>query len=88
MKTSKNEMIHIGPDWALKGDELCLTLYKRRINDKGVEQWDAKGYYPDFHQAYKAMVQKEIGPLNNIKNIIMAIDNLRDFMRSRSIPKD
>ena len=85
MKTSKNEMIHIGADWGLQGDSMCITLYKRRITEKGQEQWDAIGFYPNFHDAYKAMVQKEIGPLNNVEKIIKAIDNLYDFVRSRSI---
>ena len=85
VKASKNTMIHIGPDWAVQGDEDCLTLYRRRINKKGKEQWDAKGYYSDYHELYRAMVRKEIGPLNNIESIIKAIDNLHDFIASNSI---
>ena len=74
-------MIHIGVDWALQGDETCITLYKRRVTEKGAEQYDAKGYYKDFHQAYKAMVIKEIGPLNNVESIIKAIDGLYDELQ-------
>jgi len=85
MKRSKNEMIHIGADWALQGDETCITLYKRRVTEKGAEQYDAKGYYNDFHEAFKAMVIKEIGPLNNVENIIKAIDGLHDTIES--LPK-
>ena len=85
MKQSKNEMIHIGDGWALQGDEVCITLYKRRVTDKGKEQYDPKGYYNNYHEAYRAMVNKEIGPLNNVEKIIKAIDNLYDYVRPNSI---
>lgn len=80
MKTSKNKMIHIGADWSLQGDETCIILYKRRINKKGQEQWDAKGYFTDFRQALKKMIDMEIGPLNVVESIVTAIDNLRDHI--------
>ena len=85
MKASKNTMIHIGPDWAVQGDDLCLTLYKRRINKKGKEQWDSKGYYPDFQQLLKALVRMEINPINNIEFIVKAIDNLHEYIASKFI---
>ena len=83
MKISKNEMIHIGDSWALRGDKYCLTLYKRYVSKHGKEYFKEDGHYPDFHTAYRAMVNKEIMPLNNIKSIIIAVDNLLEFANQR-----
>jgi len=87
MKDGKDEMIHVGPNYALQGDSLCITLYKRRVTKKGKAQFDAVGYFVDFKQALKRMVDMDIGPLNNIESIVAAVDNLRehiDFVFSRS----
>ena len=82
MKSSKDNMIHIGPDYAIRGDRLCLTLLKRRITEKGKAQWDAIGYYSDYKYALKRMVDYEIGPLNVIEDIVKAVDNLREHIDS------
>jgi len=85
MKESKDNMIHIGADWALQGDEICITLYKRRVSGKGKEQYDARGYYNDFHEAYKAMIKKSIGPLNNVEMILKVLDAVCDEIQK--LPK-
>jgi hypothetical protein len=85
MLTSKNNLIHIGADWALKGSSLCVSLQKRHISEKGKEYWTDEGYYNDFHDAYRAMINKGIGPLNNVEKIIKAIDNLYEFAAARLI---
>lgn len=82
MKNEKEKMIHVGPDYALQGDRLCITLFKRRVTEKGKVQWDPLGYYPDFPYALKRMVDMEIGPLNVIENIVAAIDALREHIDS------
>ena len=73
-------MIHIGTDYALQGDRMCITLFKRRVTEKGKVQYDPLGYYQDFPYALKRMVDMEIGPLNVVEDIVRAIDNLREHI--------
>lgn len=61
---------------------MCITLLKRRVTEKGKVQWDAKGYFNNFPEALKRMVDMEIGPLNVVENIVTAIDNLREHIDS------
>jgi len=62
-------MIKINKDWSLESDESCVTLLKRRIIKDGVNKgntsWDAKGYYNNFAEALKAMVDKDIQSNNS-----------------------
>jgi hypothetical protein len=73
-------MIHIGPDWALSGDEQCITLYKRRITTKGKLQWDPKGYYLNLEHALKRMVDMEINPITDLEDIVKGLDNLKKWL--------
>lgn len=78
-------MIHIGADYAVQGDRFCLTLFKRRVTEKGKVQWDALGYFEDFKYLLKRLVDMEIGPLNNIESIVNAIDHIREHIDSLSL---
>jgi len=80
MKTSKDNMIHIGPDWAISGDELCITLYRRRITQNGTVQWDAKGYFQNLPDTFKRMVDMELNPSVDFEDIINGIDNLKKWI--------
>jgi hypothetical protein len=80
VKSSKDDMIHIGPDWALCGDEQCITLYKRRITNKGKLQWDPKGYYLNLEHALKRMIDMEINPITDLEDIVKGIDNLKKWL--------
>jgi hypothetical protein len=82
MKNSKEKMIAIGPDYALSGDRFCITLFKRRVTEKGKVQYDPLGYYQDFPYALKRMIDMEIGPLNVVEDIVKAVDNLREHIDS------
>lgn len=77
MKTSKDNMIHIGLDWAIQGDEFCWTLYKRRVTKKGSAQWDAKGYYISLNDLLKRLVSMDIGPVNNLAYVAQRQDELQ-----------
>ena len=80
MKSSKDKMIHIGPDWALSGDEQCVTLYKRRVTQKGRVQWDAKGYYKNLEHAYLHLIDMELTPLSDLEDVIKGIDHLKKWL--------
>jgi hypothetical protein len=66
MKKSKDNIIHVGTDYGICGDEICITLYKRRVTKGGNVQWDAKGYFPNLSDAFKKMVDLELNPINNL----------------------
>lgn len=82
MKNSKNKLLYIGPDYALSGDEQCVTLYKRRITKKGTEQYDAKGYFVDHKQALKRMVDMEFNQASSLEQIVKLSDMLKESIDS------
>lgn len=82
MKYSKDKYIHINNDWALQGDEMCITLYRKRIAKSGGIQYDAKGYFQDYPYALQRMVDMDIGPLNNIQFICDKIEQLRNDIQT------
>lgn len=81
MKSSKDNMIHIGPDYAIQGDRYCLTLYKRRIAKKtGLEQYDVIGYFTSIEALFHQLVDMDIGPINNLQDIAERIENLKGWI--------
>ena len=81
MKTSKDNMIHVGPDWALSGDETCITLYKRRITKSNKARFDPKGYFNNLTDAFIRMVDLELNPLYELEDIVEGIDNLKKWIK-------
>jgi hypothetical protein len=77
VKASKDNMIHINAEWALKGNDLCVALLKKRINKHGQAVWDEKGYFNNFTQALHRLIDMDVQPLNNIKYICERIDELK-----------
>ena len=79
MKNTKDEIIHLDHEWAIKGREGNLTLYKKRIvKQKGKLQFDAKGHYPGYPELFMGMVNLEITSLNGIQLIIDRLDKLEN----------
>ncbi|MHC4690962.1 MAG: hypothetical protein ACYS5F_15250 [Planctomycetota bacterium] len=92
MKNSKDDMLHIGPEWALSGDEQCITLYKRRVTKKGKLQFDAKGYYINLEHALNRMIDMDINPrISDLEDVVRGIDNLKlwlsESISERSCPR-
>jgi hypothetical protein len=77
MKYSKDKYIHINDEWAIQGDELCVTLYRKRFTENGVLQYDAKGYFQDLAYALQRMIDMDIQGLNNIQYMCERMDELR-----------
>ena len=73
-------MIHFNKDWSLSGDENSITLYKRRINAEGEPQWDPKGYFQNFKDAYLRMVEMNIQPLDDLQKVVQAIGSLKNAL--------
>ena len=77
MKNSKDDMLHIGPDYAISGNEDCVTLYKRRITDKGKVQYDAKGYFMNHKQLLRKMVDMELNQVAALDQLVKTSDYLK-----------
>jgi hypothetical protein len=80
MKNSKDKMIHLTPDYAISGDKLSVCLYRRRVTDKGKVQWDAKGYFTNYHHLKNRLVGMELFPLTSIDEIIRVSDSLKESL--------
>ena len=81
MKNSKDDLIHIGSDWALGPDQICVTVFKRRITKKGKVQWDAVSYHNNTYDALQWCVDKEISIRSDIDDIIKGIDDLKKWIK-------
>ena len=81
MKESKDNFIHIGPDYAIQGDTYCVTIFKRRIVQKtGKVQWDAIAYCSNLEQAYHRLIDMDLGPINNFQDIAERILDLKKWI--------
>lgn len=74
-------MIEIGTDWAVKSDEMCVTLLKKTVSKSGKSEgkivWIAKGYYPTYTMALQAMVEKDIQGLESLDLMVHRIEELK-----------
>ena len=64
-------MIIINKEWSLTNDEHSVTLLK---NQRPI------GYYPNFETALKAMIDKNIQNLDELKHMCEKLDTLRDHI--------
>jgi len=81
MKESKDNMIVVGADYALQGDSMCITLYKRRVvKNTGLVQWDAIGYFTNIEQAFHRMIDHDVGPINNLQDIAERITEIKKWI--------
>lgn len=82
VKNSKNKLIHVGPEWAVQGEPTCITLLKRRITEKGKEQWDAKGYFNNITDCFHRMVDLELNPKIDLEDVVRGIDDLKAWIKT------
>ena len=81
MKSSKESYIHISPHYALQGDELNVTLYKKRIVEKtGETQFDPIAYFPSLDKALHRVIDLDLGPVNNLKLVLDRIEELKKYI--------
>ena len=61
-------MIEVTDTYAIDSDDVCVTVYKKRIpkkgKHKGKTQWDGVWYFPNYAQAFKGLLDREINGLN------------------------
>ena len=84
MKNSKDKILHIGPHFGISGDDICLTLYKRRITQKGAEQWDVVGYFNAgrYDHALQRLLDMEVGGLNTLEDIVKCCDAVKEWIQT------
>ena len=82
MKHAKDDLLHINKTWAVKGDDLCLTLYRKRIaKESGQLQFDAKGYFTSWESLLHRLIDLDINPRKNIEHIVDRILDLKNSIR-------
>ena len=60
MGSKGKDLIDINEDWAISSDSVCVTIYKKRINEKGKLYYSAKWYYNNFIQALQGITDRGI----------------------------
>jgi len=77
-------MIKVTDEWYLSADEVCVTLSKKGVIQSGKTKGDihytAKGYYNNFKDALKAMVNKDIQGLDDIKSMVERLYKLENYI--------
>lgn len=77
MKNAKDGMLHIHGDYAIQGDDLSVTLYRRRITQKGKLQYDVIGYYVNMEQCFNRLIDIEIGKSSDLEFMLDKIESLK-----------
>lgn len=82
MNPSNDGYIHINSEWCLQADQVCVTLFRKRVagpkaKNAGQLQYDPVGYYPGYEQALSAMVDRDIQPLNSIDYVVDRLVQLK-----------
>lgn len=86
-------MIKITDTFFMESDDLCVTLLmKKEVTKKGSdnlgnEYFSTIGYYPNFSDALKAMVDRDI-QINgtSFQNMVEKLDELKEHI-DKAIPK-
>ncbi len=75
-------MIHVTENYTLSGDEVCVSVHRKRISkDKKKIDYPTEAYFPNFELALKAVIQKEIsselnGHVSELSVIVEKINGL------------
>ncbi len=80
MKHAKDNLLHINNTWAVSGDNLCLTLYRKRVAKSGQLQLDAKGYFTSWEALLHRLIDLDINPRKNIEHIVDSIQELKEHI--------
>ena len=69
MKKSKDNLIHIGKDYAFQISKSDITLFKCRITEKGEAHFDTIGYYTSLEAMYFRLIETGLAGLENLQDI-------------------
>lgn len=81
-------MIPITENFSIDGDDICITIYKKRIaKDDKSESFVPTGHFPNLELALKAFTQRELaiglaGDTSSVSSLIDKIDELNKFIES------
>ena len=81
MKKSKDKKIFIDNDYAFEIDSRCITLFKKRITQKGQLQYDTVGYYTSLEAAYNRLIDTELEGCRNLQDIADRQIELRNYIK-------
>lgn len=80
MKHSKDEtVIHLNEKWAFEGDSLAVTLYEKRVSEKGNLNFFARGFYQNISDMFHRLIDHEVNSamVGSLKNIEKAITDIK-----------
>jgi hypothetical protein len=70
--------IEINNEWALSAEDICVALYRKTTSKKdGKPNYHVAGYYNNYEEALKRMVDMAIQPLKSIEYIVERINGLK-----------
>ena len=80
MKHSKDDtVIHINEKWAFEGDPLAVTLYEKRVSEKGKLNFFVKGYYQNISDMFHRLIDMEVNVAmtRTIGNVEKAVTDIK-----------
>ncbi|MCK5616178.1 hypothetical protein KAR91_80685 [Candidatus Pacearchaeota archaeon] len=79
MKHSKDEtVIHLNKQYAFDGDALSVTLYEKRVSDKGNLGFFCKGHYNNVADMFYRLIDHDTNSCKSIQEIVDTIDKLKE----------
>lgn len=71
-------------EWAIDSDDSCVTVFKRKVNQKtGEKSWTPEYYYSDFKQALAGLFNRGIqSKSSEFKTFEAMIEAIRDCEKS------
>lgn len=78
-------MFEINKDYYMRSYKNSFILLQKKKTEAGKEVMKNIGYYSTLEQVYDALIKKEITDnlelLNNIKEITLLVDELKEFTK-------
>ena len=78
-------MLEITKNYYLGCNKTNFTLFEKKVSENGKESMKNLGYYSSLEQVYDALIKKEIKDnmelLNNIKEIVSLVNELKEFTK-------
>ena len=78
-------MFEITKNYYLGSNKTNFTLLEKKVSESGKETMKNLGYFSSLDQVYDALIKKEIKDnmelLNNLKEIVLLVNELKDFTK-------
>jgi hypothetical protein len=81
MKHSKDKLIHVGPDYAFEIGKTDITLFERKVSDKGRVYFANPLYFSSLEAMYNRLADTGLAGLQSLQDIAERQIELKNWVR-------